>query len=441
MRRLIPDIFLRIGRRLYPDGSLRGIVTLSSGSVVGQIILAASSPIVSRLYTPGEFGVFSIFFSTFGIVSIVSTLQYQNAIPLPKRDRDGARVLIAVLVVLGLFSLGLWILIAFLGDFFVDAANLQIEHYLIWILPAAVALANANSCLQFWFLRKREYSSLAIVKGVQSISMAGGQIGFGLMHFGAAGLIVGHLLGQAAGIFQLTTGVLSRYRKLFLGIGVAQLFDVLFKYRSYATVFTPSALLGASTVYLPAIMLGILYDPTVAGIFAFSLQVSKAGMSIILQSVSRVFLVTSIEDFNNGNSERIKKRAIRFSISQFLIGAPVFLALFLFGANIFHYIFGPSWALGGVYIVLLTPHLFAFFVFDHLVTLFVVTSSHKSKLFWDGMKFLVLIGTFVAAWSQQFDPEKTILLLSCGWGILYLLLIPVTFSSLKSSSAESHMLG
>ena len=376
--------------------------------------MVATSPVISRLYTPEEFGLFSIFFSIFGIVSILSTLQFQNAIPLPSHDRDGARLLIASLAVLLIFTVAVCGVIGIFGDGITQLANFEADHRIIWLLPAAIAAANANLCLHFWFLRKKEYTNLAVVKGVQSVAMAGGQIALGLAHFGVIGLIAGHLLGQASGILQLTTGILSRYKSAFSEMQISSIFEILWQNRSFVTTYTPSALLSAATIYLPAIMLGFLYGPAVAGVFAFALQISKAGINIIVQAVSRVYLVNSIEDYNNGDHQKIKHRAIRFALSQFLLGAPVFLLLAVFGEAIFDVIFGRQWALGGVYVVLLIPHLMAIFVFDHLAALFVVTGSHKAKLIWDILKFLVLFLTFVTARAIRLDSNCLALGVPCS---------------------------
>ncbi len=437
MRNWIPDVFLRGANRFYPDGSLRSIVTLSSGSVIGHVILAATSPIISRLYTPDEFGLFSIFFSVFGIISILSTLQYQNTITLPRSDNDGAKLLVASLLVLATFTVCLLFLVSAFGERIGGRLGLESDYRIIWFLPIALAVANANLCLQFWFLRKKEYKELAIVKGVQSVAMAGGQITMGLAGLGALGLIVGHLLGQMAGILQLTTGIFSRYRAAFGEMRLLSLLEILWQNRSFVTTFTPAALLGAGTIYLPAILLGFLFGPAVAGVFAFGLQLSKAGINIVVQSVARVFLVSSSEDFNNEAFERIKRRAVRFAWSQFLLGAPVFAVLVLFGGEIFGFVFGPSWTLAGDYVGLLVPHLATLFVFEHLVTLFVVTGTHKSKLLWDSLKFLVLLTSFGAAKILEWEAGTAILVLSCGWGILHVLLLPITFRALSGGAAPA----
>jgi len=349
---------------------------------------------------------------------------------LPTSDEDGARLFVGSLSVLIVFSLVLFGVILVSGESLMRLAAFEGGHTVMLFLPLAIAVSNSNLCLQFWSLRKKEYRKLAVVKGLQSATMATGQIGLGWAHFGTIGLILGHLLGQAAGIVQLAKSVITEHREAFRNIRASEVAGLLWKNRSFITTFTPSALLGAGTIYLPAILLGYIYGPVVAGVFAFALQMSKAGINIIVQSMSKVFLVGSIENFNSGDMASIKHKAIRFALAQFLLGSPVFIALALFGEEIFGIVFGSNWVLGGVYVKLMIPHLMTLFMFEHLTVLFVVTGSHKAKLIWDILKFLVLLITFAIARAIDLSPESFILILSCGWGVLHFGLIPITFRSL-----------
>ena len=61
----------------------RGVASLTTGTVIGQLLLLAASPVVTRLYSAEDFGVFGVFVSLVSILSVVSSLRYQIAIPIP----------------------------------------------------------------------------------------------------------------------------------------------------------------------------------------------------------------------------------------------------------------------------------------------------------------------------------------------------------------------
>jgi len=364
-------------------------------------------------------------------LSIISTLQYQNAIPLPDRDNGGATLFVATGLILTVFCIFLSILVYFFGSQIIAITGLQLDGRVLVLLPVVIAFASLNACFQFWSLRKKEYTKLAIVKGAQSIAMAIGQISFGVIGLGAAGLIFGHLFGQAVAVFYLAVDTVKRYHGHFRDVSQSSLKNSLHSQRSFATVFTPSALLGAGSVYMPAILLGILYGPAIAGIFAFCLQISKAAILIVVQSIARVYMVDSIENFNNKNFDNIRRTGARYALSQLIIGAPIFLVLGLFGERIFEIVFGDNWSIAGTYLGLLIPHLLTLFVLDHLVVLFVVVSNHGAKLVWDALKFGVLVLVTFVADGLQLEPKATIFILSCSWGLVHMLLIPLTLFSLR----------
>ena len=71
----------------------RNVFTLVSGTAIAQFISIAASLIISRLYTPDDFGVFTIFISIASLISLLLAGRYELAINLPKSDNEGLNVL------------------------------------------------------------------------------------------------------------------------------------------------------------------------------------------------------------------------------------------------------------------------------------------------------------------------------------------------------------
>ena len=62
----------------------RNVLTLVTGTTLAQAIPVLISPILTRLYSPEDFGVYAIYFSVLMITSVVATGKYEMAIVLPK---------------------------------------------------------------------------------------------------------------------------------------------------------------------------------------------------------------------------------------------------------------------------------------------------------------------------------------------------------------------
>ena len=63
----------------------KNIATLVTGTMIAQAIPIAISPILTRLYTPAEFGSFALYMSIVSILVVIATARYELAIVLPKK--------------------------------------------------------------------------------------------------------------------------------------------------------------------------------------------------------------------------------------------------------------------------------------------------------------------------------------------------------------------
>jgi O-antigen/teichoic acid export membrane protein len=77
-------IFKTIKNNTY----LLQIITLLSGTLLAQVVMLGFIPILTRLYTPAEFGIYSLFFSITSILGMVSSWKYDQAIMLPSSPKD-----------------------------------------------------------------------------------------------------------------------------------------------------------------------------------------------------------------------------------------------------------------------------------------------------------------------------------------------------------------
>src|SRR5690606_9512079 len=97
-------------RRILPRSKYaRNVATLISGSAVAQAIPVAISPILTRIYTPEEFGIFATYLGIAAIASVLVTGRYELAIMLPERDEDAIQV--AALSLLLTFVVSLFLLV------------------------------------------------------------------------------------------------------------------------------------------------------------------------------------------------------------------------------------------------------------------------------------------------------------------------------------------
>ena len=81
-------------KRLKPKSEFsKNVVTLMTGTTIAQAIPIAISPILTRIYSPEDFGMFALYFSILALVGVIATARYEIAIVLPKDDEEAIKIL------------------------------------------------------------------------------------------------------------------------------------------------------------------------------------------------------------------------------------------------------------------------------------------------------------------------------------------------------------
>ena len=95
---------------------ITNVLKLVSGSVTSQILSILLVPIITRIYSPDDFGISQLFISISGILVIFSTFSYQFAIMLPKTEEDSANVVSLCVVLVTIISLLTGIMVILIPD-------------------------------------------------------------------------------------------------------------------------------------------------------------------------------------------------------------------------------------------------------------------------------------------------------------------------------------
>ena len=99
--------------RLIHSEFFRNVVTLMSGTTLGQAISLAVYLILSRLYTPADFGIFALYMSILSITNITATAKYELAVMMPREDREGLNLMGLSAIISVCVSLLLFLLLLF----------------------------------------------------------------------------------------------------------------------------------------------------------------------------------------------------------------------------------------------------------------------------------------------------------------------------------------
>lgn len=105
--------FKKILNSVKSNSFLQNVAILSSGTVISQLIVIATSPLLSRMYSVESFGILSIFTSFTVFLAVLSTGRYELAVGLPKED-SRASAIFKLIIYISITVTSLYLVLIFL---------------------------------------------------------------------------------------------------------------------------------------------------------------------------------------------------------------------------------------------------------------------------------------------------------------------------------------
>lgn len=331
----------------------RNVAVLAGGSVAGQIISLAFSPIITRLYGPEAFGILGVFTSVVSIGIPAATLGYAYAIVLPARDEDALRLVGLALVLAGIVALVATALILPFRRLLAAALGIENAAPYLLLIPVVVLCGGVSTTLDHWLIRKKQFQASSGITIAERLLTNGAKAGAGLI-----APVAGTLIGIAAGgrgLHAMLAALSSRDTRRRAARAEAtksRLLDersslVLREYRDFPVYRLPQILLNSLGHSLPTMLLASFFDPSTAGLYALAVRVLHLPGSIIASAVGKVFEQRVAAAAHEGES--LRKLIVRATLGLVAAGVAPFALIMALGPGLFSFAFGPEWKGAGQY--------------------------------------------------------------------------------------------
>lgn len=418
---------MRLSQKLLRGRFARRLTLLSGGTFLGQAILMLSSPLLTRLYTPTEFGALAVFTALTSMLAGIMALRYEFAVPVC-RDTDDALAVVAVGgLVVTLLSLLLALVVLIAGKPFADQIGLEGFEQLIWLLPPLLWLWGLSLPLSGWSIRQGSFRLNAASSLGQFASQAVAQLGLGVAGGGAGALVVGYTMGPVAR-FALLWPALSRGdRARMRRLSLAHMWKVAREHWRYPVFSSSSSLLQSASQMLPAVFVAALYGPAAAGLFGLTQRIMGAPVRMLGEAASQVFL-SEIARVEGPALYRLFTRTALAFLGAGLLGS---LPLILAGPSLFALVFGEPWRAGGTLVQLLVPIYLARFVVVPVSQTLNVMGKQHLHLTASILNMLALGGSFGLGAVLDLPMNTTILLYSAGSTVAFLFYLGAVWHSAR----------
>ena len=398
----------------------RNVLTLMTGTTIAQAIPIAISPILTRIYTPEDFGIFSLYMSVVSIVSVIATGRYELAIMLPKKNTDAANI-VALSILISFIISFITLLVVFIFNRTITdlLGNEAISNWLYFI-PVTVLFTGIYQSFNYWANRKKEYKRLALSRVLQSFTSSGSNLGMGFDGFGFSGLILGNLFGQFISTVYLVRRVLLDDRKYMNVISKNIMVLLLKKYIKFPKFDLSASLLNVSAQQVSNILFNTMFNSTIAGYYYLTQRMLGLPVSIVAASILDVFKEKASKDFlSNGNAKEIYIKTFK---QLFFLSLIPSILLYIFAIDIFTLVFGSAWAISGEYARILIPMLFLRFISSPLSFMLYIGEKQELNLFGNLLFFMGTLLSFYFA-STALD---VVLYLSFSYSFIYLLYLIIS---------------
>lgn len=378
-----------------------GILQLASGTAVSQVIVLLTTPILTRYYTPHDFGVAGFFLSFIIFLAPFSSLNYFQAVILPRSETECLRLvrlcLGISLLFLPVFGATFFLLAPTFSSFF-KMPELQ---SFTWIFPLAILVRSVYLVLAAYMSRRRAFAIQSKANVCQTLTER--TLSLAVAFCGHASSVVMVLTRFVALITETGILLLAFVRRPLSSEEATPgrtTRELAQEYREFPLYSSWSMLLANGSSQLPMILLPLLFSPAVGGFYALGNRLLQLPMQLFGDSIRNAYYKEVTDRIHQGrdNSEGFQ------SLRKHLVATGMFpfVILLFFGSFIFSTVFGSAWAEAGSYVGILGFFFFFQFVSTPITCIFNAYKKQKylmvisAALFFNNL-FSLLLGSYLGS--------------------------------------------
>ncbi|MDR2409159.1 MAG: oligosaccharide flippase family protein [Bacteroidales bacterium] len=405
----------------------RNVLLIGGGTIFAQAVNMLLSPIITRLYTPEDYGILSVYSSILGLIAIISSLKYELAIPIADDDETAVNILLLCFIILIGFILCITVILVFAGTWIIRIFNIKNFNDFKFYIPFGVFLIGSYTIFTQWAFRKRDYAAISKTKYFQTISQNIVKIGLGIFHSSYIGLLLGTIAGESTGITTLFIPFLKKGRQLLKNIDISRIKCGAKRYMNFPRFTVLGQVFNSSGTYLPPLLMSYLFSNQMVGYYGLAHTVVSLPIAVIGDSVSDVFYgeaaVLAKKDI-----PKLRRLVLKLTCQISLISLIPLIILFFWGPFLFSMVFGEAWRESGIYARIIAALILFRFISAPIDKVYSIFEKQKTALFLNILRAVVILIVFFFSKQLKVDSYLFLGLYSGAMSIIYIIIF---FSALK----------
>ena len=386
-----------IKSRFTKDGYIKDVSILTGGTILAQIVPLIFYPILSRIYTPSDFGVLSSILAIANILTNLSTGKYERSIIITENKMIAINIVALVLILtLGILSVLLifsYVFYDYLGFIYGDIQNRNMLFVPFLISFFVIIYQSYNEwCVKYKYFKNVSYNK--ILNGAASPIF---QFSIGsLKIFSPIGLLIGDVIGKGVSALNCTLSFASKDINLLKYVTLKRIKLYALKYIDFPKFILPAQLLNVIGSSIPILAIGYFFNVKEVGYFSMANMVLVLPSTIVGKAMADAFRNKASEIYlRTGNCRYLyKKNVLMISIIS-LIG---YSLLYTIAPSLFDIALGSEWRESGVYARILMPIIAVSIVSEVVASMFIIAEKMKIGLYWQILYLITSVLPFIFAY-------------------------------------------
>ena len=143
--------------------------------------------------------------------------------------------------------------------------------------------------------------------------------------------------------------------RIFKKVSLKKVKEMAIQYKDFPLFNSSSTLTNTISLQIPTLLLGHYYGTSIVGYFFLANQILNIPLGFLGAAIEQVFF-QKISAVKNGTESGGMKDIVEEVYKKLiLIGVFPTLLLLVLGKEIFTFIYGESWYISGIYVIILVP--------------------------------------------------------------------------------------
>lgn len=383
----------------FRSAGIKNFSKLLSANIIAQIIGLIVYPILTRIYTPEDFGLLNLFLSISGVLVILSTAEYYNAIVLPKEEEKAISIVQLCLLLL-LSIVGITTISTCFSNQIATLFNTPKLADYYWMMPIIVLVLGGWNILNYWHTRNSQYNNISYYLISNNILSSCGKICFGYAGILSGGMIYSSVIAPIISLFFNLLRIKNKL-KLFFTFSWIEIKQEAKTYKFFPTYSLPRSFINMLAGQLPILLLTPIFGSHHVGLWGMALLLGFTPINVITRSIYQVLYQHTTNRVNQ--QLPISNFFKHFTIAVLIIGIPFFSLLYYVLPDLTTFLLGDGWETTSTYLRWMLPWLLCSMLTSS--TGFLADIFFKQKI---GFGFEILttilrfVGVCVGIWLNNF---------------------------------------